>query len=188
MARPARHHQGPCRWWRWPRTWATAVGYLPGLTGAPHRRPDTRQRQDRREGRGRHRRRGQEHAPHPARYQHLRRGRGCLVDADWIRAWTWLARSTRPRTGSGASGSPTQIPPSPRAGAGALAGRTTPPGRPVAAWPTPAEPRRPGTNRCQTQEARVNRPGFDGGSDDTEGSLSWDRRSIPMSCASEPRG
>ena len=34
----------------------------------------------------------------------------------------------------------------------------------------------------------VNRPGFDAGSDDTEGSLSWDRRSIPMSCASEPRG
>ncbi len=34
----------------------------------------------------------------------------------------------------------------------------------------------------------VNRPGFDGGSDDTEGSLSWDRRSTPMSCASEPRG
>ena len=34
----------------------------------------------------------------------------------------------------------------------------------------------------------MNRPGFDGGSDDTEGSLSWDRRSIPMSCASEPRG
>ena len=33
-----------------------------------------------------------------------------------------------------------------------------------------------------------NRPGFDGGSDDVEGSLSWDRRSIPMSCASEPRG
>ena len=36
--------------------------------------------------------------------------------------------------------------------------------------------------------SRLNRPGFDGGSDDTEGSLSWDRRSIPMSCASEPRG
>ena len=34
----------------------------------------------------------------------------------------------------------------------------------------------------------LNRPGFDGGSDDTEGSLSWDRRSTPMSCASEPRG
>ena len=32
----------------------------------------------------------------------------------------------------------------------------------------------------------VNRPGFDGGSDDTEGSLSWDRRSIPMSCVSGP--
>ena len=34
----------------------------------------------------------------------------------------------------------------------------------------------------------LNRSGFDGGSDDTEGSLSWDRRSTPMSCASEPRG
>ena len=31
----------------------------------------------------------------------------------------------------------------------------------------------------------VNRPGFDGGSDDTDGSLSWDRGSTPMSCASE---
>ncbi len=37
-------------------------------------------------------------------------------------------------------------------------------------------------------DSEVNRPGFDGGSDDTEGSLSWDRRSTPMSCASEPRG
>ena len=36
--------------------------------------------------------------------------------------------------------------------------------------------------------AEVSRPRFDGGSDDTEGSLSWDRRSTPMSCASEPRG
>ena len=36
--------------------------------------------------------------------------------------------------------------------------------------------------------ANLNRPGFDGGSDDTEGSLSWDRRSTPMSCASELRG
>ena len=34
----------------------------------------------------------------------------------------------------------------------------------------------------------MNHPGFDGGSDDTEGSLSWDRRSIPMSCVSGPRG
>ena len=40
----------------------------------------------------------------------------------------------------------------------------------------------------QLRSAGVNRPGFDGGSDDTEGSLSWDRRSTPMSCASEPRG
>ena len=37
-------------------------------------------------------------------------------------------------------------------------------------------------------DSSVNRPGFDGGSDDMEGSLSWDRRSTPMSCASEPRG
>ena len=34
----------------------------------------------------------------------------------------------------------------------------------------------------------MNRPGFDEGSDDTEGSLSWDRRSTPMSCGSGPRG
>ena len=56
--------------------------------------------------------------------------------------------------------------------------------------------RRPDTgqrqDRCEGRgrvgHGQVNRPGFDGGSDDTEGSLSWDRRSIPMSCASEPRG
>ena len=34
----------------------------------------------------------------------------------------------------------------------------------------------------------VNRPGFGGGGDDTEGSLSWDRRGTPMSCGSELRG
>ena len=34
----------------------------------------------------------------------------------------------------------------------------------------------------------VNRLGFDGGSDDTEGSLSWDRRSTPMNCGGGPRG
>ena len=40
------------------------VGYLPGLTGATHRRPHTGQRQNRREGRGRHRPGRQDHAPH----------------------------------------------------------------------------------------------------------------------------
>ena len=34
----------------------------------------------------------------------------------------------------------------------------------------------------------INRPGFDGGSDNTEGSLPWDRRGTPMSCESGPRG
>ena len=34
----------------------------------------------------------------------------------------------------------------------------------------------------------MSRPGFGGGGDDAEGSLSWDRRGTPMSCASEPRG
>ena len=35
---------------------------------------------------------------------------------------------------------------------------------------------------------RVSRPGFDGGGDDAEGSLSWDRRSTPMSFANGLRG
>ena len=37
-------------------------------------------------------------------------------------------------------------------------------------------------------EGRWIAPGLMEGSDDTEGSLSWDRRSTPMSCASGPRG
>ena len=45
---------------------------LPARTvDAPHRRPGTGQRQDRCEGRSRHRRRRPHHAPHPARHQHL---------------------------------------------------------------------------------------------------------------------
>ena len=101
----------------------------------------------------------------------------------------------------------TQTPPSPRGRGGALAGRTTPSWRPVAAWPTPADLKRAGKARIDARLKKhgcrrhatwagqivsalelLNRPGFDGGSDDTEGSLSWDRRSTPMSCASEPRG
>ena len=77
----------------------------------------------------------------------------------------------------------------------------------ITAWPTPAELKRAGKTRIDAKLKAhgcrrhttwagqivsalelLNRPGFDGGSDDTEGSLSWDRRSIPMSCASEPRG
>ena len=50
----------------------------------------------------------------------------------------------------------TQTPPSPRAGAGALAGRTTPPEGPVAAWPTPAELRRAGKARI---DARLKKHG-----------------------------
>ena len=45
----------------------------------------------------------------------------------------------------------TQTPPNPRAGAGALAGRTTPPGRPVAAWPTPADLKRAGRTRIDAK-------------------------------------
>ena len=59
---------------------------LPARTvDATHRRPDAGQRQDRRQGRGRHRRRGQEHASHPESHQRLGRGRGRLVDAHGIR-------------------------------------------------------------------------------------------------------
>ena len=45
-----------------------------------------------------------------------------------------------------------------------------------------------GLQRGEGGGEHVNRPGFDGGSDDMEGSLSWDRRSTLMSCASAPRG
>lgn len=47
---------------------------------------------------------------------------------------------------------------------------------------------RPARRAVAAELSVVNRPGFDGGSDDTEGSLSWDVRSTPMSCASGPRG
>ena len=67
------------------RDMGAAVGYLPGLTGAPHRRPDTGQRQDRREGRGRDRRRRPHHAPHPESHQHLGRGRRGAEHADRFR-------------------------------------------------------------------------------------------------------
>ena len=50
-----------------------------------HRRPDTGQRQDRRQGRCRHRWRGQDHAPHPACRQRLGRGRRGAEHAHWFR-------------------------------------------------------------------------------------------------------
>lgn len=50
----------------------------------------------------------------------------------------------------------TQTPPNPRAGAGALAGRTTPSWRPVAAWPTPADLKRAGKARI---DARLKKHG-----------------------------
>ena len=45
----------------------------------------------------------------------------------------------------------TQTPPSPRAGAGALTGCTTPSWRPVAAWPTPADLKRAGRTRIDAR-------------------------------------
>ena len=45
----------------------------------------------------------------------------------------------------------TQTPPSPRGRGGALAGRTTPSWRPVAAWPTPADLKRAGKARIDTR-------------------------------------
>ena len=50
-----------------------------------------------------------------------------------------LARQVNQTEGRIRGQSFTQTPPRPRAGAGALAGRTTPSWRPVAAWPTPAK-------------------------------------------------
>ena len=101
----------------------------------------------------------------------------------------------------------TQTPPSPRDRGGALAGRTTPSWRSSPPGTAPADLKRAGKARIDAKLKAhgcrrhttwagqivsalelLNRPGFDGGSDDTEGSLSWDRRSTPMSCASEPRG
>ena len=67
---PARHHRGPGG------GSGSGDGHhrrLPARTvDATHRRPDTRQRQNRRPRRGRHRRRCQDDASHPARHQHLR--------------------------------------------------------------------------------------------------------------------
>ena len=67
------------------RDMGAAVGRPPGLTGAPHRRPDTGQRQDRREGRCRHRWRGQDHATDPESRQRLGRGRRGAEHAHWFR-------------------------------------------------------------------------------------------------------
>ena len=50
----------------------------------------------------------------------------------------------------------TQTPPSPRGRGGALAGRTTPSWRPVAAWPTPADLKRAGRTRI---DARLKKHG-----------------------------
>ena len=61
-----------------------------------------------------------------------------------------LARQVN-QTANRIRGLHTQTPPSPRAGAGALAGRTTPPGRPVAAWPTPADLKRAGRTRIDAK-------------------------------------
>ena len=77
----------------------------------------------------------------------------------------------------------------------------------ITAWPTPADLKRAGKARIDAKLKAhgcrrhttwagqivsalelLNRPGFDGGSDDTEGSLSWDRRSTPMNCGGGPRG
>ena len=66
-----------------------------------------------------------------------------------------LARQVN-QTANRIRGLHTQTPPSPRAGAGALAGRTTPPGRPVAAWPTPAMLRKAGQARI---DARLKKHG-----------------------------
>ena len=80
---PARHHRGPGR------GSGSGHGHHRGLSArtvdAPHRRPDTGQRQDRREGRGRDRRRRPHHAPHPESHQHLGRGRRGAEHADRFR-------------------------------------------------------------------------------------------------------
>ena len=80
---PARHHRGPGR------GGGPGHGHHRGLPAravdAPHRRPDTGQRQDRREGRGRDRRRRPHHAPHPESHQHLGRGRRGAEHADRFR-------------------------------------------------------------------------------------------------------
>ena len=149
-SRPARHHRGPGR------GGGSGHGHHRGLPArtvdATHRRPDTKQRQDRRQGRGRHRRRGQDHAPHPESHQRLGRGRGRLVDAHGI------------RPGPGPPGQPERQPdpgpvaqPRPRPAlkgrGGALARRTTPP---LEARRRLAHPSRPETRgQDKAQEARV---------------------------------
>ena len=152
--RPACHHRGPGR------GGGSGHGHHRGLPArtvdATHRRPDTGQRQDRRQGRGRHRRRGQEHAPHPESHQRLGRGRGRLVDAHGI------------RPGPGPPGQPDQGPdpgpvaqprphPTFKGRGGTLAGRTTPPleARHRLAHPSRPETRGQDKDRRQAQEARV---------------------------------
>ena len=58
-----------------------------------------------------------------------------------------LARQVNPTEGRIRGQSFTQTPPSPGGRGGALAGRTTPSWRPVAAWPTPADLKRAGKAR-----------------------------------------
>ena len=67
-----------------------------------------------------------------------------------------LARQVNQTEGRIRGQSFTQTPPSPRAGAGALAGRTTPSWRPVAAWPTPAKLKSAGKARI---DARLKKHG-----------------------------
>ena len=62
-----------------------------------------------------------------------------------------LARQVNQTEGRIRGQSFTQTPPSPRAGAGAVAGRTTPSWRPVAAWPTPAVLKRVGKTRIDAR-------------------------------------
>ena len=135
------------------RDMGITVGRPPGLTGAPHRRPDTGQRQDRREGRGRDRRRRPHHAPHPESHQHLGRGRRGAEHAD------------RFRPGPGQTGQPDRgpdpgpvhpDPPRPGDHPGTSAGARRRPGRPVAARRRPhrVEEGRQGPHRRQAQEAR----------------------------------
>ena len=67
-----------------------------------------------------------------------------------------LARQVNQTEGRIRGQSFTQTPPSPRDRGGALAGRTTPSWRPVAAWPTPAELKRAGKARI---DARLKKHG-----------------------------
>ena len=67
-----------------------------------------------------------------------------------------LARQVNQTKGRIRGQSFTQTPPSPRGRGGALAGRTTPSWRPVAAWPTPADLKRAGKARI---DARLKKHG-----------------------------